>query len=514
MEEPSTTPPPTQEQEYQQQQKQYQQHIQTKIWGMEKYCIGAPHPLEDTSDNETQEDDDTFQDEEQTSQTDADEFNILEKGSIAIPHSTKNIPSESQSWLFTSRDLHRTILLLNLSLVIGHATSHAPYNFWYLFTFTNMAMMSLISRQKMFEPKSELHPLPNSERRVQTVRISNITKKIRNGKKREGTKLLESASRSIKSDVKPQAGSTSLQIENTTDLPMFNDHIFAAWRAPEPENLLIRSHGYLTSKKKVSSPGSLYDIAKCDIFESPHRYPDMASRVVLPTVSFAGDDGLKTWKAPDIFVVSISLPTDQPKLTGTTSYDGGGYTVCLYLTMKQDTRDILRRITAEDYDPMTERTPGDPQKSKVNAVKLFEQWCRRAPNDGKFQSRFKVVPNAQNLKDIGMPSWISRYNGKPFLIKRPGETGFLYDHPEKSCMEFDISLHPFPYLAKHAICFMKDVFFKKVLITFGFVIEGRADDELPECLIGLMQLCYPDPIHAIQAEDLFSGVSAKSHEID
>jgi hypothetical protein len=77
-----------------------------------------------------------------------------------------------------------------------------------------------------------------------------------------------------------------------------------------------------------------------------------------------------------------------------------------------------------------------------------------------------------------MPSWISKYNGKPFLVKRAGVTGFLFSHPELSCMEFDVSLHPFPYLAKQAICFMKDNFFKKILVTFGFVIEGRGDDEV------------------------------------
>jgi hypothetical protein len=35
---------------------------------------------------------------------------------------------------------------------------------------------------------------------------------------------------------------------------------------------------------------------------------------------------------------------------------------------------------------------------------------------------------------------------------------------------------------------MKDMFFKKVLITFGFLIEWRNDDKLLECLIGLFQL--------------------------
>jgi hypothetical protein len=234
----------------------------------------------------------------------------------------------------------------------------------------------------------------------------------------------------------------------------------------------------------------------------------MAPRVNLPEVKFDDGDSPKTWRSPDIFVVSVSLPTDPPKMTKATD-DGGGYTVTIYMVMRQTTREILKRVTADGYDPASEK-PEDIQKSQVNAVKLFEEWCRRAPNDPKFMSRFKLVPNAQNLKEIGMPAWISKYNGKPVLIKRPGQTGFLYPHPELSCIEFDISLHPFPYLAKQAICYMKENFFKKVLVTFGFVIEGRADDELPECLIGLMQLCYPDPTYAIQAEDVFAGTSARS----
>jgi len=174
--------------------------------------------------------------------------------------------------------------------------------------------------------------------------------------------------------------------------------------------------------------------------------------------------------------VSIALPTDPPKF-GKSSSDGGGYTVTMYFRMHQDTREILRRVTADDYDDSTENVD-DPQKSKVNAVRLMEEWCRRAPTDPAYQARFKVVPNAHNLKEIGMPSWISKYNGKPFLVKRAGETGFLYSHPEISCMEFDVSLHPFPYLAKQGICYMKDSFFKKILVSFGFCIEGRTDDEV------------------------------------
>jgi hypothetical protein len=179
--------------------------------------------------------------------------------------------------------------------------------------------------------------------------------------------------------------------------------------------------------------------------------------------------------------------------------------------MTQETRDILRRVTADDYDPSKENID-DIQKSTVNAVRLLEEWVRRAPTDPSWFSRFKVVPNAHNLKEIGMPAWISKYNGKPFLIKRPGTTGFIFEHPELSCLEFDVSLHPFPYIAKQAICFMKESYFKKVLVSFGFVIEGKSDDQLPECVIGCMQLCYPDPAHAISGASFFDGTSKRSFQ--
>ena len=287
-------------------------------------------------------------------------------------------------------------------------------------------------------------------------------------------------------DYKPVAGTTTMLIENPTDLPVKEGIIFGGWRLADPTMMQIRSVGYKQSKKKCSSPGEMYQCINVDIFESRSRYPDMASRVTLPEVKFK-DEGPKTWNAPDLFVITIAIPTDPPKMYGSTE-NGGGYTLTMYYKMHQETRDILRRVTADGYNPAKEKQEGDPNSSKVNAVRLLEEWCRRAPTDDNFMARFKVVPNAQNLKEIGLPSWIAKYNGKPFLIKRPGQTGFLYRHPEKSCIEFDISLHPFPYLAKQGICYMKDTFFKKVLVTFGFLIEGRSDDELPECLIGLFQL--------------------------
>mmetsp|Transcript_40750 Transcript_40750/g.61745 ORF Transcript_40750/g.61745 Transcript_40750/m.61745 type:complete len:315 (+) Transcript_40750:151-1095(+) len=313
--------------------------------------------------------------------------------------------------------------------------------------------------------------------------------------------------------MKPIAGTTTLCVQNATDGKVHNGHKFITWRAGSGSNLMVRSYGYLSSKQKISSPTELYECVRVDVFESKRRVPNMATRVVLPKAQFKNQDVVKKWHAPDIFVISLALPTEAPSLTRPTD-DGPGVTITLYLKMKEKTREVLQRITAPDYNPKTDNSEDgiDTQERLVNAVRLFDEWCRRSPTDKTFQSRFKMIPQADNPKEVGLPGWIAKYNGKPVLIRRNDVTGFLYNNPELNAMEFDITLHPFPYLAKQGLSYVKEHIFTKAIASFGFVIEGRNDDELPEVVIGCAQLCYPDPAIFIQGNDFFKGRSPQSFE--
>ena len=122
------------------------------------------------------------------------------------------------------------------------------------------------------------------------------------------------------------------------------------------------------------------------------------------------------------------------------------------------------------------------------------------------QARFKFIPNVHNPKEIGLPSYIAKYCGKPVLIKRANVTGFLSSYPHLNAMEFDISLHPFPYLAKKAMAYLKTSVFPKAIVSLSYVIEGRSDEELPEVLIGdALKLLYPDPALLDQCRDFVAG---------
>ena len=99
-----------------------------------------------------------------------------------------------------------------------------------------------------------------------------------------------------------------------------------------------------------------------------------------------------------------------------------------------------------------------------------------------------------------------------FKVQRetlPGETTRDHLFYWRSCMEFDVSLHPFPFLTKKAISCMKDSYFKKTIATFAFCLEGRDEDELPECLLGGLPVVLSRSGTRCPGGRLFRGEGAK-----
>ena len=211
----------------------------------------------------------------------------------------------------------------------------------------------------------------------------------------------------IKPSHRPVAGRTTMRVKEPSDEAVNDDgHEFAKFRALPGSMFQVRSHGYLTSKKKISSPSELYRLVSVDIFESQARIPDIAGKVVLPEITSSENSSVGLWNSPDTFVISFTLPTDAPSIYKPTT-DGQGYTVSMYFAMKESTRKILKRLTstsATDSENVGDDTDvgGNEEKEMINAVKLFEEWCTRSPTDKAFQARFKVIILGQNLKEIGV----------------------------------------------------------------------------------------------------------------
>lgn len=311
-----------------------------------------------------------------------------------------------------------------------------------------------------------------------------------------------------------------------------------AWKRIPGRTIHVRSANYIRDKVKVPSPGELYECVYVDFLESAERIPNVSSRVHIPTdetrrrdddeVDDRGNDRTVRkypWHAPDVFVLSLSLPV-APYVLKKDGKGGPSYTISMYFRMKHETRDILKRMYAQgndddhdhdDHDSKGNRAGGDnvdgsrqTQYNPLhNAVRLFDQWCHRSLLDDKqFMGRFKLITSIGNFETLGIPKYISCWNGKPVLIKRPGTTGFLYQNNNPHCMEMEISFHPFPWATKKAIRYLCDNALPSALLNFGFVIEARDETELPEVLIGLCQLCYPRAERAMPSDQFFNKVPA------
>jgi len=474
-----------------------------KFWKMDEYAINSGSGTDETDDDESEgsSDDDDVERKPRTSSEKEDAVDAI--FCVISTHMPFLRPSTriGDKWMLQGDFLYYSIALLNMAILYARRSSTSISQFWF-FTFA-VNVIVWVCIQKRDDDAVFMSMVGGEAAKEEKA----TRKKLRKQKKAKKALSLEI--------IKPRAGSTSMRVEKAEDKPKNNEgHQFCGYRALPSTEFQVRSHGYLSTKKKIPCPGDLYTLVAMDVFESGKQYRDMGKRVKLPPVAFK-DSGEKTWNSPDIFVVSVALPTEAPKL-GRPEEDGQGFTITMYFTMKQSTRNVLRRVTAPGYDASqdTSEANKDVQKRLVNGVRLWEEWCRRAPEDPSFQARFKFIPFGSNLAEIGMPGWIGKYNGKPVLIKRAGVTGFLFDHPELNAMGFDISLHPFPYLAKQATAYMAETYFKQMVASFAFVIEGRNDDELPEVLIGQgSQICYPDPALAIKADDWFTGQSPISDEV-
>ncbi|CAM9977296.1 unnamed protein product, partial [Phaeothamnion confervicola] len=102
--------------------------------------------------------------------------------------------------------------------------------------------------------------------------------------------------------------------------------------------------------------------------------------------------------------------------------------------------------------------------------------------------RLKAMGIITNLPELGAPSFIGPYNGKPVLITR---SGLLTRH--RDCFEVDVNVRHWCYLARKGLHLLRPKF-RAMALSVAFVIEGRDDDgSLPEQVLGCCALehIYP-----------------------
>jgi len=122
------------------------------------------------------------------------------------------------------------------------------------------------------------------------------------------------------------------------------------------------------------------------------------------------------------------------------------------------------------------------------ALKLYQNFVRGG-RQGKhgdcMKCIFRMLNNSEATKFYGMfTGWlVSTYNSTPFLAT--DSPSYFYE-PGRY-LEFDLDGHLWPKLAKKAMASMNGCV-DKLMYEFGFVIEGRTDDETPEQMLAVVRI--------------------------
>ena len=153
-----------------------------------------------------------------------------------------------------------------------------------------------------------------------------------------------------------------------------------------------------------------------------------------------------------------------------------------FQTLTHGTHSIFYFVISEE----TKRQLNDFDNA-TPAVKLFAEWCRRAEDEPAFRGRFKTMCVLDDIGNLGLPGFISNYNGKPVLINKSGTM-----LRRSNYIEMNINVHQFAFIAKKALYSLQPKF-PRMVLNVGFTIEGRDDTELPECMLGAARLMHMDP---------------------
>ncbi|CAM9642515.1 unnamed protein product [Laminaria digitata] len=246
-----------------------------------------------------------------------------------------------------------------------------------------------------------------------------------------------------------------------------------SWSNGDRSVFRVRSKGYMVDKMKVTPAESLYDMVGMDIFATEARVGNMASEIVLdsiakdlPKVDVPG--------VPPLLVINVQLPSAPPALMSSAE-DGPGYQCVLYFRLKASTA-----LAMKSLDTASE------------GVRLWVSYCQHVGKEDDFHGRFKCIAVIANSESLGLPGFVTKYNGKPVLINRSGNWV-----KGESYIENTINVHRFSFIAKKSLHALKGMF-KDMVLHLGFTIEGRASDELPESLLACSTLNYPTVERAVE----------------
>jgi len=225
---------------------------------------------------------------------------------------------------------------------------------------------------------------------------------------------------------------------------------------------------YPRNGNKAASADSLFDLASVELFTSGTAALHLAERMPLPPPAPAAE-GLTL---PQLLLVTVAVPQEAPGL-----FTGA--------------QDRCSTLTAAFTFHLSASARADAASASPSAaVRLLARYYERATSEQEVKKTFKMIGRARNYDELGLPSWMKRFNGKPVIIHQTGEV-FAGCRDGVRYLEEDVLVGRWSLWAKQGVHSLMPRY-KEIDAEIGFVLQGTEDDELPETMLGGARLPYID----------------------
>jgi hypothetical protein len=239
----------------------------------------------------------------------------------------------------------------------------------------------------------------------------------------------------------------------------------ASWLDERGSSFSVRSVGYARTRVKMPSGDALYDLAAIDAYHSPRRINEIVHLVEGVNEALGCPPSSGHSDIPSVLVINCQMPNIRPPLS--CAGEGPTIHVILYFCLSESFRQwISIGLDSLEVPP---------------AARLFARWAATSESDDSMRGRFKLIGNAVNADEIGLPSMCKRFNGKPILIYGR-ESSFIF-HRDEGWAELDVNAHNFSYVGRKGLYSTYGKWCES-LLSVGVLIEGREDSELPERILG------------------------------
>jgi len=255
---------------------------------------------------------------------------------------------------------------------------------------------------------------------------------------------------------------------NMDEESVLRDCVPGTWSNGDGSSFYVRlGPNYIKTGIKAPSSGSIYEIFAFDGWCTKNkkindisRFYNMTTRPPVPDV----------YDIPPVLMINVLIPNYKPPLMGKLKTNGKGYSMVFFGELSVKSREQINE---------GKLTP---------ALRLFQEFVRGGKSS-VYGDRLKCIARILNTNEASKSYGrvtkllVSKYNGTPFLA-RDSPT---FKYVSGKYFSIDLDAHLFGRSAKTGLSAIKD-YMNKVVFDFGFVIEGRTDDENPEQILASIRV--------------------------